>query len=240
MKKLLLLSCLGVFLYGCSGPENNGIDRVLRLASRARSTGNPEAAVKFYNQAKLIDENDSRVYLGLSEIYIDMKLLDAALEYLKIAENKSVNPNKVCYLRGKIYLLLNKVDLAEAEFKKSQSTDCLNALGAIYDGKEEHEKAQHLYKIVISKEPNYIDAYNNLGLSLLLCEKYKDAIFYLEGACALPNANAVYRSNLALAYGMYGNIEKAKEIYSQDFEGDELNEKIAYIEDVVAAKNRAR
>ncbi len=238
MKRLLLFSCLSFIFVGCVSNENqDDLNKILRLAQKARETGNPEAAVNFYKQARSIDNSNPKIFLGLSEIYIDMKLLDAAMEYLKIAESNGADINRVCYLRGKVYLLSDKTDKAEQEFKKSQSVDCLNALGTICDNKGEHEKAQHLYKMVITKDPNYIDAYNNLGLSLLLCDRYKDAIFYLENACSLPNASALYRGNLALAYGMYGDIAKAKQIYAQDFEGNALNEKIAYLEDIIAAKN---
>ena len=122
---------------------------------------------------------------------------------------------------------------------KSGSIDALNALGAIYDEREEHQKAQAMYKKVISMDPNYIDAYNNMGLSLLLSERYRDAIFYLENACSLPEANVTYRSNLALAYGLSGNISKARAVYAQDFEGDDLEEKVAYVEDLLASKKRS-
>ena len=240
--KLLSSLCFCGLLIGCETSNYNGggVDKLLRLAQKARETGNPDAAINFYKQAKILNENNANIYLGMSEVYIDIKLLDAATEYLKRAEEYGANKDKVCYLRGKIYLLTNEINKAEVEFRKATTVDCLNALGAVYDSKQEHEKAQRLYKMAISKDPNYIDAYNNLGLSLLLSDKYEEAVFYLESACALPEANVAYRANLALAYGLMGNISKAKQVYSQDFEGEELNEKLAYIEDVVAAKNMSR
>ncbi|MBE6447078.1 MAG: tetratricopeptide repeat protein [Alphaproteobacteria bacterium] len=241
-KKFLYSVGLFFLLVGCATDtyrSNNNVAKLIRLAQKARETGNPEASINFYDQAKKIDGKNAKIYLGLSEVYIDIKLLDAATEYLKKAEEYNANKDQLNYLRGKIYLLTNEIDKAEAEFKKSTSVDCLNALGAVYDSRQNHEAAQRLYKMAIAKDPKYIDAYNNLGLSLLLSDKYKDAVFYLEGACALPGANATYRANLALAYGLMGNISKARQIYAQDFEGEELNEKVAYIEDVVAAKNKA-
>jgi Flp pilus assembly protein TadD len=48
----------------------------------------------------------------------------------------------------------------------------------------------------------------------------------------------MYRSNLALAYGLYGDIGKAKMIYAQDFEGKELEKKVSYLEDIISAKNQ--
>ena len=206
--------CSLVWLFGCSGPSSDGggtSASMIRIAQKARKSGNSEAAISFYNKALNIDPSSATAYFGLAEVYIDTNLLDGALEYVKKAEKL---------------------------FMKSGSIDALNALGAIYDEREEHQKAQVMYKKVISMDPNYIDAYNNMGLSLLLSERYRDAIFYLENACSLPEANVTYRSNLALAYGLSGNIAKARAVYAQDFEGDDLEEKVAYVEDLLASKQK--
>lgn len=234
-----VLVSFGFLLFGCAGPEQNDeSSRLIRIAQKARNSSNPEAALSFYKKAKELNPENSLVYLGIGEVYIDMKLLDAATEYLKLAENHGASPSRVSYLRGKVYLLSGRIDLAEKEFLKFENADSLNALGAIYDNKGQHEKAQSLYKRVIVKDPNYIDAYNNLGLSLLLERKYKDSIFYLESACSFPNANVNYRSNLALAYGMSGNIKKAREVYAKDFEDEALEERISNLEDIIAERQR--
>ncbi len=230
---------LGFLLFGCagSGGDSEAV-HLIRVAQKARNSSNPEAALNFYKKAKELDPGNSLIYLGLSEVYIDMKLLDAAVEYLKLAENYGASPSKVSYLRGKVHLLSGNINLAEKEFFKFENEDSLNALGAIYDNRGEHEKAQRLYKRVIVKDPNYIDAYNNLGLSLLLEKRYKDAIFYLESACAFPEANVNYRSNLALAYGLSGNMKKAREVYAKDFEDEALEERVVNLEDIIAERQR--
>jgi Flp pilus assembly protein TadD len=235
MKNTLGALLLGLLLTGCAGNADEA-SPMIRIAQKARRSGNSEAAISFYNKALSIDPNNGEAILGLAEAYIDLKLLDAAIGYIKKAEEKGCNLSKSSYLRGKICLLSGDSVCAEKEFLKSTSADSLNALGAVYDGRGEHERAQKLYKQVISQSPSYIDAYNNMGLSLMLCDKYKEAIFYLENACSLPEANVTYRSNLALAYGLCGKVEKAKSIYAQDFEGDELEEKISYLEDVVSSR----
>lgn len=245
MKKVLS-KAVAVFvfvgLFGCSGPNGNtGMNSpasMIRVAKKARQTGNSEAAINFYNKALQLDSSSAEAYVGLAEVYIDKNLLDAALEYVGKAEERGCDVRKSNYLRAKIFLLRGDVKSAEELFLKSGNIDSLNALGAIYDEREEHQKAQAMYRRVIAQDPNYIDAYNNMGLSLLLCERYTDAIFYLENACSLPEASATYRSNLALAYGLSGNISKARAVYAQDFEGDELKEKVAYVEDMLASKQR--
>ena len=238
-KNIAIFIGLGVLLFGCVGPDQDSESvHLIRVAQKARNSSNPEAALSFYKKAKELDPDNAQIYLGLGEVYVDMNLLDAAVEYLKMAEDRGASPSKISYLRGKIHLLSGKPGLAEKEFSKFENEDSLNALGAIYDKRNEREKAQRFYKRVIAKDPNYIDAYNNLGLSLLLERKYRDAIFYLESACTFPGANVNYRSNLALAYGLSGNMKKSREVYAKDFEDEALEERIANLEDIIAERQR--
>ena len=240
-KNLMLFVSLGFLLVGCVGTDEYGAaGHFIRVAQKARNSNNPDAALSFYNKAKKTDSTNPVIYTGLAEVYIDKKLLDAALESLKTAESLGGEAERIGYLRGKIYLLMGDTDLAVKEFEKfDNSPDCLNALGAVCDNKVgDHERAQNYYKRVIAIDPNYIDAYNNLGLSYMLQNKFNEAIFYLENACSFPEANIHYRSNLALAYGLSGNMSKAREVYSRDYEDEALEERVAKLEDVIA--NRLR
>ncbi|MDR2765933.1 MAG: tetratricopeptide repeat protein [Holosporaceae bacterium] len=239
MKNLSLIFVVGLLLVGCANEERGGSSSMVRIAKKARQSGNSEAAISFYNKAIAMEPNNSEAYLGLAESYLDMKLLDAAAEYIKKAENAGGKLARAAYLRGKIFLLSGDNCAAEKEFRKSISlADSMNALGAVLDGRGEHAKAQEMYKKVIAKDPDYIDAYNNMGLSMILDGRYKDAVFYLENACSLPSVGVTHRSNLAIAYGLSGDVDKARETYAHDFEGDELEEKLAYLEDVIAAKSQ--
>jgi Flp pilus assembly protein TadD len=237
--KSLVFSLAVLLMSGCADEGTRGIidaPSMLRVASKARRAGNIEAAASLYQKAVNKNRHDPRGYLGLAECYIDKNVLDAALEYIKKAEKLNCNPKSAAYLRGKIFLLAGDQTAAEREFLKYETSDSLNALGAIYDSREEHAKAQNLYRRVIAISPDYIDAYNNIGLSLMLCKRYEMAIFYLKSACALPEADVTYRSNLALAYGLSGDIQKAKEVYAQDFEGQELESRVSYIEDLLTTR----
>ncbi|MDR1334340.1 MAG: tetratricopeptide repeat protein [Holosporaceae bacterium] len=240
MRNVSVVLFLSILLGGCSLIDEGLFtsESMVRIAKKARQSGNTEAAINFYKKALEVNSDSTDALLGLAEAYIDTKLLDAALEYIKKAEKRGCNISRSSYLRGKVYLLFGDNIKAEKEFSKNDSADSMNALGAVYDGRGLHEKAQALYKQVIAKNPSYIDAYNNMGLSLMLCDKYKEAIFYLENACSLPESNVLYRSNLALAYGLYGDVAKAKAMYAQDFDGNALEEKISYLEDVISTKRQ--
>lgn len=244
VNRVVALFLIGVSLTGCGSVNkmkrmfgrNEKAESLYRVALRARMGGNPESAIKFYTKVLEEDPDMAKAYLGLAEAYIDMKLLDAAEINLKKAVAKKAQKDRVAYLRGKCYLLRGNLPAAKAQFSKYRTDDCMNALGAVYDNIGDHAKAQQLYKQVIVSNPKYIDAYNNMGLSLMLVDDYRNAIFYLENACTLPDANATYRGNLALAYGLSGQFSKARAVYAQDYDGEELEQKIAYLEDIVSKR----
>ena len=234
-KVLFNVFLAGTLLAGCAGDIGRS-SVMMRIAKKARRSGNSEAAIKFYERAITIDSSNTEALLGIAEAYIDLNLLDAAAEYIKKAVAKGGDVSRAAYLRGKIYLLSGNYAEAEKELLKSSTVDAMNALGAIYDGRGEHQKAQKLYQQVIAISQNYTDAYNNMGLSLMLCGKYKEAVHYLENACSLPDANVAFRSNLAVAYGLNGDVEKAKSVYAHDFDGSELEAKMAYLEDIISLR----
>lgn len=241
VKQGVALVFIGALLSGCNlsiFSRNERAESLYRVARKARMGGNPESAVKFYTKVLEAEPNMAKAYIGIAEAYVDMKLLDAAEANLKKAEKKGAPKSRTAYLRGKCYLLRGDLQAAKIQFSKYKTNDCLNALGAVYDNLGDHAKAQQLYKQVIISNPKYIDAYNNMGLSLMLTDDYKNAIFYLENACTLPDANATYRGNLALAYGLSGQVSKARAVYAQDYDGEELEQKIMYLQDIIAQKRQ--
>ncbi|GHU16158.1 hypothetical protein FACS189472_00600 [Alphaproteobacteria bacterium] len=242
MKNLAHVIAFAVLMSGCAdttrdeiADSEKGSSAMVRIAYKARKAGNIEAAINLYNKAIETNPDDPEGYLGLAMSYIDKNLLDAASEYVKKAQKVGGDPKKIAYIKGKIFIASGNDVEAEKEFLKYETADSMNALGTIYDLREKHSKAQALYKRVIAISPDYIDAYYNMGVSLMLCKRYKEAIFYLENACSFPDANVNNRSNLALAYGLSGDILKAREIYAQDFDGKELEERVAYLEDLVVS-----
>ena len=87
--------CSLIWLFGCSGPSSDGAGSsasMIRIAQKARKSGNSEAAISFYNRALKIDPSSSAAYFGLAEVYIDTNLLDGALEYVKKAEELEGSP----------------------------------------------------------------------------------------------------------------------------------------------------
>ncbi|MDR3155815.1 MAG: tetratricopeptide repeat protein [Holosporaceae bacterium] len=236
---LLSFSVLCLVLFGCVSTNVSKRDpygSMVRIADKARKSGNHEAAMNFYKRAMEIDPEHPSACLGLAECCLDKKLLDAANDYIKKAEDKGCNRRISTYLRGKMLLLRGSVAEAEKIFSRNGSVDAMNALGAICASRGQHKKAQDIFKKVIARDTNYIHAYRNLGLSLMCCKQYKDAIFYLENACYMKDANISNRMDLALAYGLSGNVQKAREIYAQDFDGRVLEEKVAALEDLLAEK----
>lgn len=211
-------------------------EALIRVAIKARKSGNLDSAMNFFKKALELEKENKNANIGIAEAYIDLNLLDGAQVYIKKALSYGASKDKANYLYGKIELLKGNEAAAEKLFKSSNHMDALNALGTVYDGRGEHQKAQQIYQKVISQDPNYADAYNNMGLSLMLSDKYEEAVFYMENACSLPGSSGLYSSNLALAYGLSGNIEKARDVYRQDFDEEAVEERMSHIKDLILSK----
>ena len=119
MKKLLFAMFALALLNGCA--SNSGTPKaesMIRIAHKARNSGNSEVAISFYNKALAIDPKNIDAYLGVADAHIDMNLLDAALGYIKKAEEAGAHKDRVHHIRGKIYLLQGNDKAAEKEGKE--------------------------------------------------------------------------------------------------------------------------
>ncbi len=89
-----------------------------------------------------------------------------------------------------------------------------NLMGVIYLNLKDWKKAEESLSRALKIDPNFSEAYNNLGLLFLLQGKYQTAISYFEKAIANPlytNAHSA-KTNMAQAYYLLGDKEKALEI----------------------------
>jgi Flp pilus assembly protein TadD len=69
---------------------------------------------------------------------------------------------------------------------------------------------------------------NNLGLSLAFAGHYKGAIEILRPLALRPGASARDRQNLALAYGLSGDVDQAKKFARMDMDSREVERNLSY------------
>ncbi len=120
---------------------------------------------------------------------------------------------------AKIYIAEGRYQDALRELRLGVTTDKCdeethNLLGVVYLNLRDYNKAEESFNEALKLNPNYSEAFNNLGLLNLLQGKYQQAIQFFEKALANPtysNAHAA-KTNLAQAYYLLGEKDKALEI----------------------------
>ena len=92
----------------------------------------------------------------------------------------------------------------------------------------DHRGAQARYLEAMKFAPEVLSLRNNLAISLALSGDYDAAIGHLAEIAGDPGATARNRQNLALVYGLAGDVEKAAEIGRLDLDESEVRNNLAY------------
>ncbi len=129
-------------------------------------------------------------------------------------------------------------------FDKIITLDPKNALAyngkaVAFDHSGNHLAAQDLYQTALKLSPNSLAIKNNLAMSLILNKQIKQAIAILEPLSKKPGIDKdqsgdTIRHNLALAYGISGQYDKATKINRRDLSIKEAKENIEYYKDYIA------
>ena len=101
-------------------------------------------------------------------------------------------------------------------------------LGVAYDMIGDAREAQVHYRMGLQLAPNNVTLLNNLGLSLALSGDLPGSIDLLLRVVASAAATARHRQNLALAYGLSGQIEQAAAVARQDLDEEAVANNLAY------------
>ncbi|HEY9186634.1 MAG TPA: tetratricopeptide repeat protein [Ignavibacteria bacterium] len=124
----------------------------------------------------------------------------------------SLQKNNLDYLvsLGEIYFsqnehskLVNFVDSLTKIFPPKPTANALNRFGIAYFNQKEYEKALDIYKILISRYDNYINAYSDAGACYIMLGKPEEAINILKQAIKIkPNDSTtldyLYQANVLL------------------------------------------
>lgn len=231
-----------LILCGSCINNNNKNNTFLRIADESLVLGNSEAALNFYNKALEVAPKNMRARVGKVEALINLNKLDMAMFEINQGLQLEKNCEGLLYAKGKVYLLRGNVNKACEIFKHMPTSyKALNALGTIYDAEFNYAMAQEHYKKAIRLNDQYADAYGNLGLSMVLANNdVYGGIEYLERANALPGGSRTQKNNLALAYGIAGEYDKALSIYEETMTPYEAAMKVKQLRRLVQNKNKQK
>ncbi len=214
------------------GQANATPTNPLALAERLKAEGNISSAVSMYQQAHQANPGDIRPLIGLADSLLAMSAnADAAKAY---GAALSIEPNNLDALRGLGHtrILLGQPQFAVTQYQTAvriapKDVRSLNGLGVAQDMVGDHTAAQSTYKQVLALDPTNQSAKNNLALSLALTGDNAGAIKILEELSKSAGSTVVNRQNLALVYGVSGQIDQAREASRGDLPEDAVEQNMA-------------
>lgn len=136
---------------------------------------------------------------------------------------------------GIVYLLIDQPENAMHSFETALKIDprnakALNSYGIAYDMMGNHQCAQANYRAAMEIDPGNISYEGNLALSMALSGQEREAIRILERLCNCPQVTPRIRQNLALAYGIAGDLKMAKKVGRIDLSDDMVLNNVSYME----------
>lgn len=206
---------------------------LMRAGEASRKRGDYSSAVAFFRRAQNADPGTPEPLIGMGESMAAGGVPKEAAQAFRQA--LALDENEVRALRGLGNALIaqDQSDLAVEQFEKALTQNprdylAYSGLGVAYDSMAEHTKAQEYYYAGLEIAPDDVSLRNNLGLSLAFAGHYKGAIEILRPLALRPGASARDRQNLALAYGLSGDIEQAKKFARLDMDSRDVERNLSY------------
>ena len=193
MRVLILLLVLAVA--ACTAPSSPSAEqeKLLKLADEKLAATDVDTALALLHQAASASEGDVQAHKKLVALYVQQKNPELALPVMD-----------------------------DAIRLQPKNASLYSAKGKLLDLTGQHEEAQPEYAKALQLTPDSLTASNNLAYSLLASGKTKEAITILEPFVTQSTAPDQIRYNLALAYGMNGEPQKATALLQDKISAQEL------------------
>jgi len=239
----LLFSLSLLFLTGCAGQgasspratvsKTSSEADDLRLADSALNAGSLQMAASVYEKALKASPNSLAATLGLGEVaYRTGDMERARLIYLEAEQlaPKQIEP-KIGLAR--VEIRKRHLDEAIAIYRTALAIQPDNSaaaagLGTALDLQGHHDQAQAIYRQALLAHPEAQNLRIDLGLSLVLAQKVREGIDILLDVANLQDAPPEARQDLALAFGVLGNTETAKQILTRDLPPANVNDNLRF------------
>ena len=222
-----LLAFFAVFQSGCLlAPQEKladaSLNDVLRTAAvEAEGANDYRKAVRHFRTLYERDRTDPAVVRDLARNMRyagDPRNAAAFLtENLKTVGRK---PELVLEL-AKAQLVASRLDdahraLTEAQSLMPENWQLYSAWGVYHDRRGNFDQARDAYQRALGLSPNNFAVLNNLALSLALAGRIDEGISTLRKLAESEKTTSQVRQNLALLYGIKGDLESAERLARED------------------------
>jgi Flp pilus assembly protein TadD len=238
--RAIAVSILALLIASCATSSGGGPSKqvssgsLVKAADQTRKSGNLGAAALLYQRAEELDPKDIEPPLQLGGIWAQLD--DPRQAVAAYQRALSIDAKNVTALRGLANAELQLGD-PQAAINTLRSAAAIqpdwrieNSLGVAYDMTGDFTSAQDAYRQGLAMAPENLQLTSNLGLSLALSGKFDEALPMLENAARDPAATPRIRQNLALAYGLAGDEEKAAATAGIDLDPAKVQANLGYYE----------
>ena len=130
--------------------------------------GQPDAALKDYDQAIALNSRNAKAYVGRGNVLSDQGRYDEALKDYSNALTLNPGLADAHYGRGTIFILKGELDAAITEFNRAIEHDpefvqAYYQRATVYEAKGDLDAAIDSYDQVVRLRPDHAEAYNSRG-----------------------------------------------------------------------------
>ncbi len=234
---LLLILCVFSACANIERSRASGTEKLLlQQAASAKNNGETNKAIDLYRRAVALSQTSVQAQIELAALYRDENKNDKALSLLLDAAKKQPKDAEVNFALAQLFVQMQKPEEALVYFDKglgsnSKHLDLINGKGVALDMLARHSQAQKLYYQALDLHQSDTEfVQNNLAMSYIMMGNYQKAISQLTAIDKLDQS-ATMRYNLALAYGLNGQMDKAKAYAPNDFSNQEFKDDMDYYRD---------
>jgi Flp pilus assembly protein TadD len=207
----------------------------LRIAAATLAGGDAINAADLYRRAHELHPEAAAPLAGLGRALRQLAQNgDAMIAYTQALARDPAEKSALHGL-GALHLAIGQGAGALVRYDallKLDATDhrAWNGRGVALDMLARHAEAWRSYRAGLAVAPDNIALRNNYGLSLAMGGKTGDGIQILRKLASAPGATPRTRQNLALALGLAGDLDAAKQISALDLPPGEVAENAAFYE----------
>ncbi|MGE5536985.1 MAG: tetratricopeptide repeat protein [Gemmatimonas sp.] len=214
--------------------EASTADALARIAQKSLAAGDPVSAVSMLKRAHAINPDSPAILAELGRTLSSLKAWsEAADAYGKAA---ALAPQDAGIRRGHAaaLLALDLPALAEHEYREAvalrEDAATLCGLGVTLDLQGRHDDAVTAFRRALELDPDGVATRANLALSLALWGESNEAIALLAPVAASADAEPRQRQNLALVFGIAGDVDQARAVARIDLPEEAVRSNLTYYE----------
>lgn len=213
----------------------------LRLGDRAYAQGDLTMAANMYQKAIAEDPDLLKARQGYAQSMAALGNFESAIAEYQIVLQKNPKDTASLLALGGLYLQAQKgkeaADYLQQALNQEISVRAFALLGVAYELQDMGSAAQDAYHAGLLWDEDW-NLRSNLGLSLALDGKLRQAMRYLQASASHPEAKPQHRQNLAFAYVLDGKNRLAEEILRLDLNDEQARAALAHYREVAAQPSR--